>query len=410
MEKNEDTMASVQESLNNDSDLSPHEPSHEIRFVRNTERLDIVPDTAPSETTSTESNQVVLHSSLEDIIIVLPEDDLTEDATLRQTNVNDQPPLFEENINAVELAIPTEVVKDKDQPVFSGIAHLKQPKRWAYKNVCGIGISMVLVYTAFIGLQNLQSSINSTGGLGLVSLSVLYIFFVISAFVNPTILKIFGTKYSILIGYLGQLQYTIANYYPSWYTLIPSSALNGFGCGPIWAASNSHIAEVATTLAPLLNKDQSYLIGKFCGMFFFFFQWAQVSGNLASSLILYPYNRDTSENSSGTGEDEQSCSIQSNTTIDQKYLYILASVYVVFIVTGIIVLLTLVDKIPTRSGKRTSGKKLDLYLKEPLKEIALVLTSAKMVILAPAAVMNGLELSFAFGLFPKVRHCSSIIM
>lgn len=279
----------------------------------------------------------------------------------------------------------------------------KRAKRWGYKNVCGVSISMVMVFTSFIGLQSLQSSINSTGGLGLASLSTLYLCFIISGFVSPSVLKLVGTKYSLLIGFLCHLQYTIFSYYPSWYTLIPSSVIVGFASGPLWAAASGHLFEVAATIAPVLNEDLSYLIGKFSGLFFFIFHWSQIPGNLASSLILFPYNDWISE--SDNASNEHDCSFESDINMDRLYLYILASVYVIFIVAGISVLLIFVDNLATqRHSRAPSGirKKLAIYLKQPLVEVGSILGSVKMILLAPLSFLNGIELSFVFGTFTEV--------
>lgn len=283
----------------------------------------------------------------------------------------------------------------------------KQTKRWTYKNVYGLGVSFFIVFTAFIGLQNLQSSINSSGGLGLASLAVVYSFFIISGFVTPSILKLFGTKYSLLIGWLCHLQYTIANYYPSWYTLIPSSAIIGFGSGPIWAAASSHFVEIAILVAPKLDKDKAYLISKFTGILFFFFQCSQIPGNLASSLILFPYNKDemplneTGHAENATNFERDSCDINES-TFDRKFLYILVSLYAIFIVVGIIVLLVFVDHLPLDNSFFSTKKKVEVYLKEPLHEIFLVFKDIKMILLAPMSIVNGLEQSFAFGTFTEV--------
>ena len=154
------------------------------------------------------------------------------------------------------------------------MCHQPKTRRWAYRNVYGLSIAFVVFYSAFIGLQNLQSSINSIQGLGLVTLSLVYGMFILSGFITPGFLKLFGTKYSLLFGCICHLIYNLSNYYPSWYTLVPASILIGFTADPIWAAANSHVAQVAITAAQSLGKKQDYLITKFTGIFFFFFQFS----------------------------------------------------------------------------------------------------------------------------------------
>ena len=281
-------------------------------------------------------------------------------------------------------------------------------KRWAYKNVYGLSLAFVVLFTAFIGLQNLQSSINSAGGLGLVTLSLLYAMFIAAGFITPGFLKLFGTKYSLLFGFICHLIYTLTNYYPSWYTLVPASVLIGFASGPIWAAASTHLAKVAVMVAPSLRKKQDYLISKFTGVFFFFFQFSQVPGNLASSLILFPYTEDLTIDSdvnlnvSNDSSEIEACNILTSQSFDAKYLYILVSVYVGFIVTSIVLLLVFVDRLPTSNSFFSTEKKLELYLKKPLIELLKVLKDVKMLLIAPMVVYNGMELAFAFGTFTEV--------
>ena len=289
----------------------------------------------------------------------------------------------------------------------------RKSKRWAYKNVYGLSLSYVVLFTAFIGLQNLQSSINSAGGLGLATLSLVYAMFIAAGFITPAFLKLFGTKYSLLFGFICHLIYTLTNYYPSWYTLVPASILIGFALGPLWAAASTHLAEVAVMVAPSLGKKQDYLISKFTGLFFFFFQFSQVPGNLASSLILFPYTKDDVidsgvnlnilNESSEESESGGTCNILTSQSFDVKYLYILVSVYIGFIVTGIVLLLVFVDRLPSNNSFFSAEKKLELYLKEPLIELLKVLKDVKMLLIAPMVVYNGMELAFAFGTFTEVN-------
>ena len=292
-------------------------------------------------------------------------------------------------------------------------------KKWGYKNVIGLSVSYFLVFSVFLGLQNLQSSINSTEerqGLGLASLAVLYACFFVAGFVTPAIVKLLGTKYSLLLGFICHLVYTLTNYYPSWYTLIPSSVLIGFASGPIWAAAHTHITKVAVEIAPALRKDLALLISRFTGILFFFFQFAQLPGNLASSLILYPYsNDDTLANTSALDVERNASStipgppsnelcnyLNETTPIETKYLYALVSVYAVFIVVGIVILFFAVDRLPSDNELFSKEKKFHLYLRKPFIELLRLLKDWKMVLIAPMAIFSGMEMAFAFGSFTEV--------
>lgn len=161
------------------------------------------------------------------------------------------------------------------------------PVRWGYRNVYATSISFMLVFSAFVGLQNLQSSLNAT--LGTTSLALIYGFFLLVGFVTPGIVRVLKTKYSLLFGYLCHVIYILSNFYPRLYTLIPSSILLGIGSGPVWAGLSTHLASVAVLVEPYKTESLDVLISKFTGLFFFIFQLTQILGNLVSSLVLFPY-------------------------------------------------------------------------------------------------------------------------
>jgi len=276
------------------------------------------------------------------------------------------------------------------------------PKRWAYKNLYGVSIAFMLVFSAFIGLQNLQSSLNPT--LGVISLSVTYGFYFLVGFVTPGIVRFLSTKYALLFGFLCHLVYIASNFYPELYTLIPSSILLGLGSGPVWAGLSTHLASTAITLAPHVMESIDIVISRFTGIFFFIFQLTQIVGNLISSLVLFPYN------ASGPGENETMpdpniCNNTEAQNTSPTLMYILLSIYIFLDIAGIAVLLIFVDRISSDLPHDLSIKmknKVRRYCSEPFVELVKVLVSWKMLLLGPLSLYNGMELSFAYGSFTQV--------
>ena len=302
-----------------------------------------------------------------------------------------------------------------DNPKFlnNKFSSPKAAKTWMYKNLVGVGLSFLLTFSTFLSLQSLQSSINSEGGLGLATLSILYLFFALAGFVTPGIIRLLGTKYSLLGGFVCLLLYVVANYYPSWYTLIPASVLLGFAFAPIWAAGNAHLVKIAVVAAPALGLNQEHLISYLVGIFFTFFQGSQIPGNLASSLIFFPYsNNQTSEESWNNDSEslhddisatEQCGGITEGASFDKMYLYILSSVYLFLVVLGIILVLVLVDHFPIeREPNKSFLQKLKLYFGDPFVDLVKLMTNYRMVLVVPIATVNGLVQGFVFGTFTQV--------
>jgi len=278
---------------------------------------------------------------------------------------------------------------------------LSRDKGWVSRNVYGVSVSMVMVFTAFVGLQNLQSTINSDDGLGVISLSVLYGMFALVSPLTPIILRIFGTKYALLIGYVCHLIYTLTNFVPSWYTLIPSSVILGLASAPIWAAVGSHFAEIAIIASSTFKQEQSHLISEFTAIFFFVFQFSQLPGNIVSSLTLFPYNNNTTPN--------LSCIyLEDSPTEVPTLFYALVAAYTIFISIGIGILLFTVSKVKMvrHYNETESDSWLVMYVKLPMLELLNVISNWRMIMLLPMALYIGLEMGFSYGTFTKVSHKS----
>ena len=87
---------------------------------------------------------------------------------------------------------------------------------------------MLISFVFTISCQNLQSSLNRDEGLGLASLCVIYVALVLSCmFVPPFMIGRLGCKWALALSMTCYVLYTVANFYPSWYTLMPASFLLG---------------------------------------------------------------------------------------------------------------------------------------------------------------------------------------
>jgi len=81
------------------------------------------------------------------------------------------------------------------------------------------------------------------------------------------------------------MPFIAAQFYPRFYTLIPAGLVVGFGGGPLWCAKCTYLSVVAEAFSGLTGKKikSDVMVVRFFGLFFVFYQMAQVWGNLISS-------------------------------------------------------------------------------------------------------------------------------
>ena len=287
-------------------------------------------------------------------------------------------------------------------------ADIKYSKGYVYSNVYGLGIALLLNGAAILGLVSLQSSINEKEGLGLASLSVYFGSSSLIGFVTAGILTVFGTKFSLVIGFGCRVVIIVCNYYPTWYTLIPGAVLSGFGSTITWASMTAHVTGVAELIAPSFDKDRVYLVSKYTGIVFFFYYAATIPGNLASSLIFYPYNYNATEESElsnySGNETTSSCGRASENSerLDEIYLYSLLSVYVVSAIASILVSMFCLSHLPTENNFFSTNQKFQLYFRKPFLQLLRVLVDKRMLLIAPILLASALVDTFAFGTYTEV--------
>uniref|UniRef100_A0A0L8HEQ8 Uncharacterized protein n=1 Tax=Octopus bimaculoides TaxID=37653 RepID=A0A0L8HEQ8_OCTBM len=154
------------------------------------------------------------------------------------------------------------------------------------KNLVLICISFILTFSAFCAIQNLQSSINSEGYLGIICMSCVHGMMLVTCLAAPSIINKLTAKWALALGMFCDIVWVGANFHPLFYTLIPSALLAGFGQGILWRAEVSYILKLAFDSARVRKDILEYEIFRFHGIFLACFQTTHIWGNLISSLIL----------------------------------------------------------------------------------------------------------------------------
>ncbi|XP_068145994.1 UNC93-like protein [Drosophila tropicalis] len=157
------------------------------------------------------------------------------------------------------------------------------------KNVVVIGLAFMVHFTAFHGTANLQSSVNSDKALGSITLAVIYGSLILSnIFLPMTVISWFGCRLTMILAFFAYMPFIAAQFYPRFETLVPAALMIGFGGGPLWCSKCTYLSTVAEALTQVRGNKSRKDVNtvKFFGLFFIFYQMAQVWGNLISSSVL----------------------------------------------------------------------------------------------------------------------------
>ena len=280
------------------------------------------------------------------------------------------------------------------------------PRAKAYKNLLGAGLSYMFIMSALVALIGLQSSLNDEQGLGLATLAISNVVFLIFGLFAATVISILGTKYAALFSYILLTIYTLANFYPHWYTLVPSNVFAGIGLGLVFASLDVHITTIAIHYAPALKENPDYLVSLFTGIHSMFFKLSFIPSNSAITIILFSEQAQVSNNSDNAGIIDTSLgSVCNNTeaaTLDPLYVYILISFFVLLDLLAIIICLTLMDHLGTETRFHSFGNAVKIYLRKPIVTTFKIFLDWKIYMILPMMILDGYLTSFMLGFFAKV--------
>ncbi|XP_072907738.1 protein unc-93 homolog A isoform X2 [Hemitrygon akajei] len=277
------------------------------------------------------------------------------------------------------------------------------------KNAVIVSFGFLLLFTAYGGLQTVQSSLNSDEGLGLASLSVIYAALITSSmFLPPIMIKYFGCKWTIVMSMCCYVTFSIGNFHPSWYTLIPTAVILGLGGAPLWSAKCTYLTICGNRYAEKFNKLPENVVNHYFGIFFLIFQSSAVWGNLMSSLI-FQY---TSNEANITEEHLSYCGAANcpaydsmlNTNVTQtsypaSTIYLLSGVYTGVGLSGVIFVAIFLDQLDKQDVDEFKKKKIDVYTH--LVSTFTHLKDKRQVLLIVMTMYSGFEQGFLAGDYTK---------
>ena len=273
-----------------------------------------------------------------------------------------------------------------------------------------LSTAFFFVFASFMSIQALQNSLNIESGLGVKSLACLYSTSIVSSLLSPTFIKVFGGKLTVVGAFICHTIYTISNFYPRFYTLIPSSLLLGMATGPLWTAQNLYITASASRIAKKHNKDLMHVLNKHNGIFFSLTGLAFALGSIVSSVIfrhdINIYSNDNVTKLCGHIEPispiEEPSSNSShvmnlNLKPNSEFLLQLFSVYLGFDVIGVTITIILLPTLPLSDWIKKKSVLKSMY------SMVSSLSNAKLLLFLPMPVAVGVQRFVLFSDFTRAN-------
>ncbi|BAT17702.1 Os12g0566800 [Oryza sativa Japonica Group] len=173
-------------------------------------------------------------------------------------------------------------------PLLAGVAPLGYSgHRWSHAgDLHVLSAAFLFIFSAYCAAQNLQSSVNTEGDLGTVSMGILYTSFTLFAVTASPVVTWLGSKRALVVGTSGYVIFILANLVPTWYTMVPASLYLGFSASIIWVGQGTYLTSAALSHARDNNLPEGQTLGNFNGEFWGMFASTQVIGNLISLALL----------------------------------------------------------------------------------------------------------------------------
>ncbi|KAL5016512.1 hypothetical protein ScPMuIL_006101 [Solemya velum] len=252
-----------------------------------------------------------------------------------------------------------------------------------------VSLSFMMVYTAYLAIQNLQSSLNQEAGLGVVSLGCLYGSIILSGILTPFVMRFIGAKTAMICAWVAHCIYTASNFYPTWGTLVPASVLLGILAAPLWTAQGLYITANSIAYAEIHHETTHAVLSRTNAFFFTCYESTQITGNLISSLVLHrsDYATNTTDSVKICGADD--CPMSANVTVIQEpethIVFTLLGIFLVFDVLGLIITAVLLPPLKNKDALESKD------VKKSLQSCFSALGDWKLVLLIPFFVMQTMD-------------------
>jgi len=261
-----------------------------------------------------------------------------------------------------------------------------------------LSIAYFFVFTGYHGVQNLASSLDLGSVSGSVSIGIIYILFIVTSLIAPIIIKLFGAKTTMVLQFSIITLFVASYLYPRSYTTYPAAGLLGFGAAPSWVSQGEYVSSLAERYNQINSED---VFGMFNGVFYSFFKFTQVSGNLISYIVLDKAKTSPTE----APTSPPLLSAPDKTDINDSTKYLLFMSFIISCLIGIAIMQFTLKTLKPKKNTSIGFTEIEEGLLDKVHEESSchVLTSVlrlmvrpHLYLLIPIMVVNGLEVGFAW--------------
>ena len=270
--------------------------------------------------------------------------------------------------------------------------------------VAALCLATFLLYAGYYLITSVMTSLN--GNIGFIASACLWLTFVPSSlFVSPMVVKVLEWKISILVAFVTYLTFFSANFYPSWYTLVPAAAATGFNASFFWIGALSFLTIASRRMKDIKGVSFEHTLSHYQGVFFFSFYLSAVVGSLVSTLFLLSDQLLTDRPHSNTSNT--SCDIETSPSEVSTWAYYGFVATATCTTIGATIIVAIIPPMPGETSvcitaKAVSCASVFQETKLSVKTFLRMIIKPKVFLSLPMNIYAGLLQGFFLGIFSKV--------
>ena len=310
--------------------------------------------------------------------------------------------------NHLEVSINHDPAPSPD-PTLSERPAVRMNRRRVVKNLCLLFLSSFMFFIGFMALSNLQSTMNSSKGIGTESQAAIYIASMLSSLLLPDFcVKKFGCKRTFASAVFLSLFYIGANWWSKLETLLPTAVLLGLAAGPLTSSQSIYVDEMALRYhGGSVTETVDEVVSRFFGFNSFAQGNTQIWGNLISYNVLrpgiVPIINETELAECGiyyiNSENRTNFNLKPP---PEEQRHLLVGIFVLCGLISVTVMAGFVDPLGNDIERDDASKGKCSYITTRLTAALIQLRKTDQMLLVPISVFCGIETSFYASDFTQV--------